>query len=111
MRLTATRLYQRRRALFDDMVRLVASCQRVDLGDPAARRQVEDKVKKLIENEPTVMAADEIMDWPISPSGKRLGACTREDLHQSVSLRSLLVEYQELDLQILELRDATDRHG
>jgi hypothetical protein len=110
MRITARKLYEQRKEVFDAMVRFVASHEQVDLGNPAARRQAEDTVKKLIEAAPTVMAADRVMDSPIPPSGKRLGDCTREDLRQSISLRRLLVEYYELDMQILEMGDATDRH-
>ena len=91
MRITERQLHAKRKVVFDSMVRLVASSLQIDLGDAPARSQVEDEVEKMSEN------------WAITEPV--------EGHSPNTELQRLLAEYHELGEQILDIRDATDRHG
>jgi hypothetical protein len=64
-------------------------------------------VKKIIEGKtPTleqwVATSKSLMDFPMPPSGKRLGDCTREDVALAASLHQQAAETQMLIVEQLE---------
>jgi hypothetical protein len=82
------RLHETRQGLFDQMTRAVAACQRVDLGDPTARRRIEDLVGQ--------MSAS----WSDAEATK-----LRRKVFITPELRRLLTRYLEIGELIDDLSD------
>ena len=85
------RLQAKREALFEEMVRIVASCQRVDLGDPTAKRRIEDLMRQ--------MSAS----WSDAEATK-----LRKKVFVTPELRRLLTRFLETGELIDELGDVLD---
>ena len=86
-------LHAKRATLFDEMTRILATAQNVDLADPAARRQVEDQVTRMSRS------------W-----GDADGTRLRKGLSENPELRrrfvQRLTEYLEIGELIEELTDS-----